>query len=56
VHDFANNVGRQKKKYQPSRGLSAIAELLVSITFKQKIRAMERVSASPMLKIALQLQ
>ena len=28
MHDFANNAGRQSKKYQASRGLSAIAELL----------------------------
>jgi len=29
VHDFANNAGRLSKNYQASRGLSAIAELLV---------------------------
>jgi len=28
--DFANNAGRQSKMYQALRGLSAIAELLVS--------------------------
>ena len=29
VHDFANNAGSLWKKYEASRGLSAIAELLV---------------------------
>jgi len=30
VHDFANNAGLQSKTHQATRGLSAIAELLVS--------------------------
>jgi len=29
VHDFANNATRESQTYQASRGLSAIAELLV---------------------------
>jgi len=35
VHDFENNVGRQSKKYQASRGLSAIAELLVVLRTRE---------------------
>ena len=31
MHDFANNAGRLSKKHQASRGLSAIAELLVHL-------------------------
>jgi len=36
VHDFANNAGLRSKKYQASRGLSSISELLVKLTYHCK--------------------
>jgi len=33
VHDFANNAARSSKTYQASRGLSAIAELIIAFIF-----------------------
>ena len=38
VHDFANNAGSKSQNYRASRGLSAIAELLVLIApWKQSV-------------------